>query len=98
MSVEEYVARHKICDLPQTLLSTLLNAMGLKGHGSLSHPLKVEFFLKHLGRSEDEIEAILAKLKIRTRKKKEEAEAKAEAFRLDPMGEHAGEIQQVEAD
>lgn len=72
MTIPEYIASHRICTLPCSLLSQVLVAMKLKGHWKLSHRLKAEFFLRHLGRSAEEIEEILQNLKIRTRKAKKD--------------------------
>ena len=77
MNLPEYVARFLITELPCNILTTLLSAMGIKGHSKLNHPLKAELFLKHMGRSDEEIKEILENLHVRTRKRKEEQEERA---------------------
>ena len=64
-----------------------MSAMGLKGIYKLSHPLKVELFLKHLGRSDANIALVLSELKVRTRQKKEEKDERKQA-----AGEHDKEL------
>ena len=70
LCLAEYVAAHMVTDLPCNLLTCLMSAMGLKGIYKLSHPLKVELFLKHLGRSDADIALVLSELKVRTRQKR----------------------------
>lgn len=77
LSLPEYVASCLITELPCNILSSLLSAMGIKGHSKLNHPLKAELFLKHMKRSEEEIKEILENLHVRTRKRKEEQEERA---------------------
>lgn len=72
LTLPEFVAEHMIFDLPCNILTRLISEMKLTGHSKLTHPLKVEFFLKHMGKSEEEIATVLAFLKVRTRKKEEE--------------------------
>lgn len=74
MTLAEFVAAHRLSSLPCNLLSSLLTALGLKGHSKLNHWFKAEFFLKHQGWAPDAIAEALEHLKIRTRKKKEEQE------------------------
>ena len=74
MSVPDYVAHHRICSLPCNVLTSLLKEMKLRGYSTLNHRLKAELLLKHLGWSQDAIEAALSDLKIRTRKKKVDTE------------------------
>ena len=74
LTLQSYVADHMICDLPCSILSCLLRAMKLTGHNKLSHPLKVEFFLRHMGKSDEEIAIALSLLKVRERKKREAKE------------------------
>lgn len=71
LTLPEYVADHTICKLACNILSQLLSAMKVKGHSQLSHRLKAELFLRHMGKSAEEIESILQHLVIRTRKKKD---------------------------
>ena len=82
LTLQSYVADHMICDLPCSILSCLLRAMKLTGHQKLSHPLKVEFFLRHMGKSDEEIAVALSLLKVRTRKK-QDSEAKEEGEQAD---------------
>jgi len=88
LTLQSYVADHMICDLPCSILSCLLRAMKLTGHQKLSHPLKVEFFLRHMGKSDEEIAVALSLLKVRTRKK-QDSEAKEEGEQAD--GEDSSE-------
>ncbi len=67
MSLPQYVADHSICELPCSLLSKMMSAMGIKGHSKLNHRLKAELFLKTLGKSDAEVDEILTDLKVRTR-------------------------------
>ena len=78
MQLPQFVADHTICKLPAGLLSKLMTAMSIKGHGKLSHKLKAELFLKTLGKTDQEVEEILADLKVRTRKTKQDAEGDEE--------------------
>ncbi len=72
MSICEYIASYSICTLPCNLLSSVLRSMQWKGHSKLDHRLKAEFFLRKMGRNDDQIQDILANLVIRTRKKKKQ--------------------------
>ena len=87
LGLAEYVAAHMVTDLPCNLLTCLMSAMDLKGIYKLSHPLKVELFLKHLGRSDADIALVLSELKVRTRQKKDEKDEKKQA-----AGEHDKEL------
>lgn len=77
MDVPNYIAHHRICNTPCNLLTALLSAMKVKGYSTLTHRLKAELFLKHLGWSDDAINAALIDLKVRSRKKKEEETGEA---------------------
>ncbi len=69
MEVPQYVASQRICVLPCNLLTALLRAMKISGYSKLTHRLKAELLLKHLGWTAEAIEAALVNLKVRTRKK-----------------------------
>lgn len=74
MDLPTFVAHHRIQTLPCNLLTCMLATMKVKGYSKLSHRLKAELFLKHLGWADAAIEAQLANLKVRTRKKKSDLE------------------------
>lgn len=78
MNLPQFVADNTICELPAGLLSKLMTAMSIKGHGKLSHKLKAELFLRTVGKTNEEVEEILADLKVRTRKTKQDAEGDEE--------------------
>lgn len=68
------VAEHRICVLPNSLLTKMLSVMKVRGYSKLTHRLKAELFLKHLGWTNEQIDAALVNLKVRTRKKKQQGE------------------------
>lgn len=74
MNVPNYVASQRICSVPCNLLTALLRAMKISGYSKLTHRLKAELLLKHLGWTADAIEAALVNLKVRTRKKREDGQ------------------------
>eukprot|EP00438_Fugacium_kawagutii_P033690 Skav201146 [mRNA] locus=scaffold2068:98333:104766:+ [translate_table: standard] len=74
LDVPSYVAHHRICALPCSLLTKMLSVMKVRGYSKLTHRLKAELFLKHLGWTDDQIETALADLKVRTRKSKQQGE------------------------
>lgn len=71
LSLPQYVAEHTLCTMPASLLTALLRAMGIKNYTKLSHYLKAELFLRHMGYSEQDIKDTLENLVVRERKKQD---------------------------
>lgn len=61
MTLVDYIADHSITSITATLLLSICSKMGLKT-AKLNHAHRVEFFLKHLGRSDEYVQEVLANL------------------------------------
>ena len=70
MSLCDYIADFSIMDISAGLLSSVCSKMKLKTSG-LDHLHRAEFYLRHMGRSEEWIQECLAHIKARQKKRKE---------------------------
>lgn len=73
LSLVDWIADFGILSISAALLTAVCGKMKLKT-GRLDHRLRVEYFLKHLGRSDEWVKEVLANLVIKERKKKEKTE------------------------
>eukprot|EP00438_Fugacium_kawagutii_P014587 Skav231486 [mRNA] locus=scaffold820:363305:364315:+ [translate_table: standard] len=76
MTLIDYIADHSITTIAASLLLSICNKMGLKT-SKYDHPHRVEYFLKHLGRSDDYVKEVLSNL-APPRKRKAKTEAHEE--------------------
>ena len=68
MSLAQYIADESLLWLPRTLLSKVCSALGLK-HSRMDYKERVKCFLRHMGKSEQDINATLDELPDQRKKK-----------------------------
>eukprot|EP00438_Fugacium_kawagutii_P026786 Skav209672 [mRNA] locus=scaffold1603:4527:5591:- [translate_table: standard] len=90
ISLTDYIADHSITTISVSLLLMICCKMGLKT-SKYDHPHRVEFFLKHVGRSDDYVKEVLANL-APPRKRKGKSESIEEK---DNKGSHTDLLENI---